>query len=439
MLGMGPLPSEKNILTQSAFGLRTWQFLSVLKAKHEARLVLIARKEHYKKAPVFGEWRKQTLFGKTVEVMHLDKDSRGFFHVVKKAYEDFKPDACLGVNHFAAYTLAQLKPKLPFWADLNGWMMAEAQSQAFVDQNDSYISTLWARERLILQTADRFSTVSEAQRLATYGELAALGRLNSKTEEEELLHTIPNANELPTAKVKTPAWRESLPKDAFIILFSGAYNTWLDGETLFKGLEMAMEENKSIHFVSTGGPVANLANEIFQRFYKRCEGSKFKDHFHFLGWLTKEELIETYGVASIGINVDRMNNEAAFGARNRINEWIQYEVPVCTTITTEMSHELEYAGVILGVEPEEPKDLAAALLAATKLDLKAMAKAAKDFSKTEWSYKKTTDPLLEWLKAPQKAGDKGYTPPKSLLSKIRFRLRRDGPIFLLKWLWKKIR
>ncbi len=440
LLGMGPLPCEKNILTQTAFGLRTWQFLSVLREwKGKCRLVLLTRREHYKDAPKLQKWEVLTLFGTSVEVLHLDKDARGFKKELKKAYDGFDPTLAVAVNPFASAVLAELEPKVPFWADLNGWVMAEAQSQAFIDQNDSYLSVWWEREKKVLEQADRISTVSEAQKLATLGELASLQRLNAKTEEETLVYTIPNANELPNIRKKTPVWRARLPEDAFIVFFSGAYNTWLDEETLFKGVEAAMKESTKLHFVSTGGAVANLANQVFERFQQRCKNSSFSDRFHFLGWLDSEELQESYDCVDLGINVDRDNNEACFGARNRINEWVHYELPVCSTVLTEVARGFNQVEGILAFEAGNPNDLKKTLLKAMTLDLNSFAKRAKAYAEKEWSYEKTTKPLLAWLKTPVFAKDKLYKPSSSLLGRLHFRIKRDGLGFLLKWLWKKLR
>ena len=47
-----------------------------------------------------------------------------------------------------------------------------------------------------------------------------------------------------------------VPEDAFVVLWSGGYNVWSDIETLLQGLEKAMDEQPSIHFLSTGGAIS---------------------------------------------------------------------------------------------------------------------------------------------------------------------------------------
>ncbi len=419
ILGHAPLPVEKNIENQTAYGLRTWQFLSILPKFPKAKIVLVTDQvnEH-------GKREELEIFGEKTEVLKLHKDKKCFWKKLRKEFKDFNPEACLGVNNFASFCLAKLKPKVPFWADLNGWIMGEAQSQAFVHQNNSYVPTLWHRERTILQEADAFSTVSTPQKHALLGELASIGRLTAETENWRFAVTIGNANELGGQKAKLLDLK--LPKDAFMILFSGSYNSWLDEEMLFWALEAAIEKNPKIHFVSTGR--------------KKTIQTKHPENFHFLGWLEKKELISCYEQADLAINVDRTSNETTFGARNRINEWIEYEVPVISTIGTEITQELDREKLIIGVEMGNQKDLTEKILKATEQDLKEMAKAAKKYMSEKYSYKETSKELLTWMKAPKKAPDsnrlRSFKP--SLIQKIKFRLKKDGLGFLLKHLREKI-
>lgn len=425
ILAAGPLPNEKGIRMQTAYGLRTWQFLSGIKDLNvETKVVLLSKDEHYKKG-----------FKDTQNIIHLDKDSKAFLKKLKKIYKDFKPDACLGINNLPCYYLAKLKPKAPFWADLNGWVMAEAQSEAHLLKDDAYLGVLWERERLILQSADQISTVSERQKSATYGELASLGRLNQYTDEYEFVHAIPNANEL-QQKPSNYALRKNLQlkKEDFILLFSGSYNTWLDEETLFKGVESAIKKNKKIHYVSTGNPSKSFESKV--------KNSTLKKHFHFLGWLEKEDLIACYKEANLALNIDRPNTETYFGARNRINEWIQYGVPVLSTLGTEISGELSEAKAILSVPTKDPKALARSILEASKSkELDKIAKRAALYAKTHYSVKATTKALQEWLVNPNFSPDRSKfsIPKNSLTKRATFKVKKDGLGFLVKWLIKKIR
>ena len=198
IIGSGPLISEAGIVNQTAFGLRTWQFLSVVKNwSGSMQLILLDEPRFYKIFPETNKLRTVEVFGKQIEVIHLEKNSKNFFQNLKNCAETFDPTILLGINLMPSFYAAKLKisQKIPFWADLNGWSLAEAQSQAFVEKNNAYIPAIWEREKFVLERADKISTVSDAQNFATIGQLATLGRLQFETENYEFVSTIENGNE----------------------------------------------------------------------------------------------------------------------------------------------------------------------------------------------------------------------------------------------------
>lgn len=446
-LGAGPLPIEEGIVSQTAHGLRTWQFLSAIEALEyeEVLVVSLVRGHEYEEMPLLGIEEKVFVFGKRIRLIRLDKDGRGFAKKLKKIFIDFAPTAAIGVNTLPAYFLAQLKPECPWWADLNGWSMTEAQSQAFIEKSDTYLPVAWQREAQIVRSADRFSTVSTPQHFALYGELASFGRLNHKTEGYPFSCVIRNGNELslidePISDLQLRG--EIVPADAFLVFFSGAYNTWLDDEMLFSGLLSAMKRDDRIHFVSTGGAVSGLSSTTFQRFWKHIEASGFSDRFHFLGWLMRADLLACYEQVDLAINIDRENHETLFGARNRINEWLSYSVPVLSTVGSELTEELRDSEAMIPVRCGDSEGLAEALLLALegRQYLSRLSEKGLEMAQFQYSYAETTSPFRAWLADPQQAPDRGYrlSLKPSFLARLLFRIRRDGIGFLLHWLQKKI-
>lgn len=450
MIGHGPLPGETNVKCQTAFGLRTWQFLSILREKKfELKLILIADKNHYNQAPNFYDEETLAAFGTDISIIRVEKNDSKTKKIIKRTYRSFSPDICLGINLPAANILSKLKPTVPFWADLNGWSLTEGQSQAWIEQSNAYLPFLWQQEKSVLQIADKISTVANTQKYATYGELATLGRMNSWTDEYELVTTVPNANEvakpLPRAEEEGTAEQKNsiqaklkLPKEAFIVFFSGAYNTWLDSETMFAGLEQAIKTNPKIHFVSTGGAAA-VSKQSLTQFKHLIAQSEVKDHFHFLGWITTQELHQCYQEVDLAINMDRPNHEAIFGARNRINEWVEFGVPVLSTVRSEVSIELMNADGIIGIDCRDNMTLTQKILAAAnqQLDLKQIARNAQNYAQANWSYLQTLKPLINWLQAPAKSPDNGQNlnlNNPSVINKLLFHLQKDG----LQITWQKL-
>lgn len=437
ILAEGPLPGP-TVSWQRAYGLRSWQLLSTLEDLEgwTVRLILLDDLKYYESAPEFSEWKSKKLFGRELECMYLNKDDRGFWRRLKQEFRSFDPELCLSINNLASFYMAKLRPSAPFWADLNGWLMGEGQSAAHAYSSNAYIKTLWSRETTILKHADQFSVVSSRQKDAIYGELAANLRLNQWTESWPFTAVIPNSNEI--EKIDSD-YKLDLPKNAKVVLFSGSYNTWLDEETLFKGIDAAMDKDENLFFVSTGGEVEGESNPVFRSFMKRVKSSKHKSRFQFLSWLSSGELHSLYSQVSLAINLDRDNAESYFGARNRINEWIRFDVPVFTTISTEVSSSLSEANACVALKFSDPKDLCEKISAHSHESLKEIASRAKDYANNHFSMKVTTAPLRHWLKTAEKAPDFGQRVQGGFFSKLRFRVRKDGIFFLVKWLWRKIK
>ncbi|PID70879.1 hypothetical protein CSB37_00075 [bacterium DOLZORAL124_38_8] len=433
-IASGPLISEQGIINQTAFGLRTWQFLSVIK-NYEGlvRVILLDEPRFYESFPTENTVRKVTVFGRDIEVIHVQKNKKGFWKNLKKFANSFKPNVLVGVNLMPCFFASKLNLKVPFWADLNGWAMAEAQSQAFVEKNNAYIPAIWQRERAVVQTADVMSTVSDPQRCAVFGQLASLGRLRYETENHSFVYTIQNANETlclekPDTNRKRFDIYTRVPKTAKIVFFSGAYNTWLDEKNLFAGLEKAMQQDENLYFVSTGSGIKGFSNKVFSSFKTRIEKSKFVHRFVFLGWLDRADLIYCYGQVDMAINLDRNNAEGFFGARNRINEWLMYGVPVLSTAVSQITKELAEKNLITEVQVEDADDLCRKILDFECEKGKKMALEAKKFAEVDYSYQKTMEPLRLFLQNPVTAPDKNQrlSMNDSFIKRGVFKLKQVG-------------
>jgi len=430
ILGNCPLPDE-NTKSRPAAGLRTYQFLKPLlgsgatgnafsgmrREKFKVFLVTIAMPECYENEP----GKKEIRYSDDFSQLQISKDDPNLFEEIQKIHDEFHPDAIVGVNTFPAYVAAGIKSAAPMWADLNGWAMAEAQAEAFKKDSNNYLNHYFQMEKMILDRADKFSAVSKPQQYALTGELATLGRLNKETFNHKFVHHVPNGTEIfpneeisiEDAKKKSVEIFQNVPADAFVALWVGGYNTWVDEITLFKGLERAMEHAKNLYFVSTGGSIAGLDKGTFGHFKKMIDDSKFKKRFVFLGWVATSDIPYIYARANVGLNVDRKCVETMTGARNRINEMMKFGVPVLTTLGSEISEEVERVSAGLAVESGKYEMLGDALIAMYRdvtdrhgYKLKEFGERGKTFIREECSYEKTLRPLLNWLENPRPAPDR---------------------------------
>ena len=406
ILGAAPLPFEPQ-MRQYAANLRTWHFTQpLLEDGHEVRLIGCRLPKTY------GEDTEPASF---VERDRLEYYSIAgdLFHdraFVQQLADEFDPQAILGVNTHPSSRAVLIDTDRPIWCDLNGWIMAEAQTKCYVYDDDRYLSHFWNMERDILDRADVISAVSEAQARATVGELAVRGRLGRKNFGHEFVHRIPNAiSEVEYEHHRTVIRDGVVPEAAFVVLWAGGYNTWTDVDLLYDALTTAMAEVPELTFVSTGGAIEGHDEITFESFRQKARESVFADRFHFAGWVPTEDVPCYYFESDLGINVDSFNYETIFGARNRLNDWMKVGLPVLTTTGTEISEIIEEHDLGLTCATGDAAGFADRLIWAARHrdEVRSMAEAAREFAHREFSYARTTEPMRAWARDPFRAPDRG--------------------------------
>lgn len=134
--------------------------------------------------------------------------------------------------------------------EIYGDLLTITQAAAYRAQSDRGIETQIAFLREVLHKGDVFSGCGRAQCHMMVGELAMAGRLNSRTFGYEFMRTIlpgsPPRGDMPAPEGKCARQllvQHGLADADSVVLWCGGYNTWTDVETLFRGLEAAMESD----------------------------------------------------------------------------------------------------------------------------------------------------------------------------------------------------
>lgn len=413
LIGVGPLPCYETDHLYG-FGIRAWQFaLPLLAADHRLTLVTCefgCEREnqlniHYRRHPsVWGE----------IEHIPLPEPRPRNLNVILTRLDgilaDAEPDGIIAAGSTIATNLAAcMKTNLPIWMDMFGDLFAEAQAKAPFSRNPQELDYFHRILSRVLLRGDRFSVVSEMQRGAAIGQLGLMGRLNQFTLGEELVHTVPCAMDGEIAPVRRePVIRgkETGPRD-FLLLCSGGFNTWADVETLFAGIEEAMDQNRFVRCVVTGGQITGHHEEGFNRFRSLISKSAYESRFHLLGWLSNEEVSQITLECDMGVNVDLPIYESTLGSRNRFLYWMQHGLPILTTETTEISLFLSQNDLAIGVPTGSSKLIARRILeaAANPAALRKRATRAKRLAFERLTFAETVQPLLEWAKDPERASD----------------------------------
>lgn len=327
-----------------------------------------------------------------------------------------KPIAIVSTTDVMNLASALAVGDTPSWMDFFGHPMAERQELAFVHGSDAGLAGQWHYVLPALLAGDHFSVCSMPQKCALIGELGAAGRLNRLTSGSDLVTVIPpgvvHHEPEPDGRV---AFRGSkVPQDAFCLLFTGGYNTWVDEQTLFKGVELAMTQEDStgtgrrIHFISTGGEIKGHDEVTFERFKAHVSASPFAQRFHFFGWVPLDALPNFYHEADSAINCDRFTYEGMLGTRNRILSWANFGIPIITTPLCELSRDLVTRGFAVGFPDGDADALCNCILNVMKNGghYKEMAVAAKGYVLEEYRYEKFLKPLIDWLNRPRISPDR---------------------------------
>lgn len=406
ILGHSPLPYE-NVSKIHAPGGRTWHFTKTALDLNSNVLLIAARIPNIydKNMDSITFERKGNLDYYSVEnIIFEDKKW------LKEKISAFNPDCVVGVTAYPASVAADLDLDIPFWADIFGSIMAEAQAKAFVYNDNSYLHHFFKMESKVLGKADIFSVVSESQGFGLVGELGIWGRLSKETMGYRFVRVIPASIEPDEFKHTKNVIREKLAKKSdFVVLYTGGYNTWTDVDTLFHGLENTMSKNKDIVFVSTGGQLQGHDEQTYENFKNMINTSQYKKRFHLCGWVPKEDLPNYYLEADLAINSDKFCYEAILGSRTRVLEWLCASLPFISTNLSEITNYLIENNLAYGFQQGNIKDLTDKIISisSNKQELVLKKDKLKQILVDEFSYKATSDELLNWLKKPTHSPDHG--------------------------------
>lgn len=420
VIGAGPLPIYAG---QSSMGpgIRTWQLAKPL-VRQGHSVLLVTFEFALGKGWDYSAPRYTIDLHALGSIEHLSRpepapaEYDAAVAAVRQRLEDFRPEVIVSAGaFFAARVAARLEAPQPLWIDLYGNTMAEVQAKvARSTKNESeFFRFLYLSQLGVLRRGDLFSALSTTQKLAAIGELSLAGRLNDRNLGYDLVRVIPCGydEDAPSApRGKSVLRGVHAGQDDFVVLWTGGFNSWVDEETLFEGLERAMAQEPSIRWVALGGGIGGHFQEGYRNFRGRVEASRLRDRFIFLDWLPTEQVADYYFESDLGINIDLPIYEALLGGRNRIVGWMAAGLPVLTTRVSEISNILEEQGIGFTVPPARPDLVAQRLLelCGRRQSLREVGQKAREYAGRHLTFEATTDELLCWVENPTLAPDRAY-------------------------------
>lgn len=434
LLGYDPpifYPEEKT----EAANYRTWQFLEpLLEDEHSVFLCTYNEVLNHSKLSVPKEWIPK------LKYQPIRFGRSGWRSQLQQIHDNFKPDSIVAANFYPSLYATRLKTNMPIWMDIYGDVITIIQAANFHHKTNRGLPTTIQFVREVLLRGDIFSVCGIPQKHMLVGELAMTGRLNHLTFGYEFVRTIlPGAAPLDIdpseGKSRNLLSNLDVSNEDFVVLWAGGYNTWTDTQTLFKGLEWAMEQNPSIHFVSVGANTYQAKDNTYAQFLEYIQNSKHRKHYHMLGWRPWVEIPQYYAESDIGINIDALHYETIYGTRTRLLEMISVGLPVITSLGSELSYTLREQQLAITFEIQDWKSLGRQILSLSRNPEKRdnMSKMSLQYAKKDLSFESTTIPLRDWVQTPQVAPDRENESSGSI--KIK-NLEYQGRAFFRQILWK---
>ncbi len=405
-------------------GTRTWQLARPLVAAGHAVCVACSR--------IPGAYS-----GGLPEVAELERAGAVIYTLERSVFDAgrllpelvtaFMPDVLVGASALPSRRAAELAGDRPLWVDLFGDPMAESQAKAAIDsvafaplrgdvgdprrtrRGDMAYFYLMSD---LLARGDAFAAVSERQRHAVIGQLGLAGRLNHATHGLELVHTVPCALWQGRCDASDgPPLEDTAPSDVaaedFVVLWSGGFNTWGDVDTLFEALELAMGEDPSIRFVSTGAEISGHDEDSYGRFTARVEGSKLRPRFLLKGRLPASEAGRYLARADLGVVTEKAVYERFLGSSARVVDWLGRGLPLVCTDVSELGATLAAEDLALTYAPGDVHGLAARIAGASadRDRLRRLGRRGRAFAEERWTFERTTEPLRRWVEGAERLPD----------------------------------
>lgn len=416
------VPSLVSAKRHAGPGLRAAHFATALvDAGHQVLLLaVVGEDEDISQATS----RPESTDGVTVEFL-FERDL--FSRAQRARIERFAPQAVVGATVYAASLAARLRLAVPLWADVFGDLMAEAQAKAVRTESDWSLVHFWTLLRDVLENADRFSAVSEAQAHALVGQLGLAGRLSARTAGDDLVATIPCAAP-PARKVDRRTARRELGygDSDFVLLASGGVNTWCDVQTLCRGVAEAMRADPRVRLLVTGGGIPGHDDRSHAELLQGLVGLDVA-RVKVLGWVDSDRLPIIYAASDLALHIEKNLYERRLGAENRVVEWLANGLPCVTTAQSETGRLLVEEGLALRCELGDGADLASVIREAAVESRQERATAnaggwevqttgmgrlgASAVRGRAWVIRErglgdTARPLLEWCQSPRFASDR---------------------------------
>lgn len=318
--------------------------------------------------------------------------------------------------------------------DLNDPVPLELlESYRTADRADARVVQGLAAARLLhlCERADAFLCASERQRDLWLGALAAAGRLNWDTAQndpllERLLMVIPFGVPSTPPRATRPVFRGVLPGIGAtdrLVLWGGGVWDWLDPLTVIQAVARVAITHRDIRLVFVGSHPRskNAPMPMLDRALALARSLDLLDRHVFFrpGWIPYEERQNPLLEADIGVSAHLDHLEARFAFRVRLLDYFWAGLPVLCTRGDDLSDAVAREGAGEVVAPGDVEGWTAAFLRLlTDPAAAARCRAGSQALAARLTWEHAVAPLREFCRAPRPASDRATRPRRSTIGAL---------------------
>jgi glycosyltransferase involved in cell wall biosynthesis len=281
---------------------------------------------------------------------------------------------------------------------------------------------------LQIRSADFIICASEKQRDFWLGWLAALGRINPYTHQNDpslakLIDVVPFGlpKTAPTSDKRVlKGVYKTIDEDDKIILWGGGLWDWLDPQTLIKAVAAITPQHPKVKLFFMGikspNPSTAKMNTTTQAIALSRELGVYEKSVFFNDWVPYQERHNYLLEADIGVSLHRNHIETRFSFRTRLLDYIWASLPILATEGDIFSEEIKKHRLGQVVKGEDVADVRRALLELLEIpNPHQHYQSHFDQIRSQYEWEAVTRPLINFCEAPYIAADKPHLKQISLV------------------------
>jgi GT2 family glycosyltransferase/glycosyltransferase involved in cell wall biosynthesis len=269
-----------------------------------------------------------------------------------------------------------------------------------------------------IERGDLLLCASEKQRDFWLGQLAAVGRINPATYDQDpdlraLLAIAPfGLSSEPPARTR-PAIRgvvQGIGDDDVVLLWGGGIYNWFDPATLIEGIAIAAQQEPrlKLFFLGTAHPNPDVPEMMrAAEAYRAADRLGILDKHVFFndGWVAYDDRANYLLDADVGVSTHFLHIETELSFRTRILDYLWAGIPILATEGDSLSNLVREHDLGEVVRAEDPDDVARALLRIADEERRAVCRANVEALAPEMTWERALAPLVEFCRTPRRAPD----------------------------------